>query len=157
RLDNHYGPAESHVVTAQRLDGDPARWPALPAIGSPLPGMRCEVRDRHGALSRRGELVLRGPQLAHGYVNDLPGTARAFGGGGYYTGDLVGWLPDGTLEYVGRRDDQVKIRGYRVEPAGVEAVLGSHPAVSACAVAVEPGPDGRPRLVGYLVGAAGSA
>src|SRR5207249_4535352 len=52
----------------------------------------------------------------------------------YRSGDLARWRPDGTLDYLGRLDAQVKIRGVRVEPAEVEAVLSTHPAVREVAV-----------------------
>ncbi len=159
-LDNHYGPAETHVATAERLTGDPAGWPALPPIGRPLPGMRAYVADPSGAPAGTGvpgELWLSGVQLARGYVDDAQASARQFtslpgdaGGHGYRTGDMVRWRADGRLSYLGRVDDQVKIRGQRIEPAEIEAVLGSHPQVRSAAVVALPGPGGRLRLVGYL-------
>ena len=69
----------------------------------------------------------------------------------YRTGDQGMWRADGILEFLGRRDDQVKIRGVRVEPGEVEAVLGEHPAVTACAVDVRSGADSDRRLVAYVV------
>jgi amino acid adenylation domain-containing protein len=84
-----------------------------------------------------GELLVEGPILARGYLNDADKTRAAFvedpawlleGGGGctgrhgrlYKTGDLVCYDPDGNLVYVGRKDDQVKVRGQRVELGEVE-------------------------------------
>ncbi len=68
----------------------------------------------------------------------------------YKTGDLARWLPDGQLEFLGRRDRQVKVRGYRVEPEEVEATLRRHPAVRNATVAVKP-VNGEPSLVAYVV------
>ncbi|MBV1850751.1 non-ribosomal peptide synthetase/type I polyketide synthase [Catellatospora tritici] len=153
-LDNHYGPAESHVVTAELLTGDPADWPALPAIGTPLPGVELSVRDRCGGPATPGapgELVIGGVQLCDGYLDDPQTTARRFHDGRYRTGDLVRRLADGRLEYLGRTDQQVKIRGHRVEPEEIETVLGGHRLVRECAVVAGPGPDGRLRLLAYAV------
>ena len=54
----------------------------------------------------------------------------------YRTGDIVRWLPNGKLEYIGRNDFQVKIRGYRIELGEIEAALLDHPAIGECVVVV---------------------
>src|SRR5204863_1549613 len=61
-LHNHYGPSETHVVTAHVLNSDPAAWPALPPIGTPLPHVRVRIDGDPG------ELWLGGDCLARGYV-----------------------------------------------------------------------------------------
>src|SRR5438270_12928572 len=73
----------------------------------------------------------------------------------YDTGDLARWLPDGTLEFLGRVDEQVKIRGYRVEPAEVENALRAHDSVEDAVALARPGANGELRLVAFCV--AGSA
>jgi acyl carrier protein len=75
----------------------------------------------------------------------------------YDTGDVVRWLPDGALEFLGRVDEQVKLRGYRVEPAEVEGALRSHPAVREALAVVQASGAGEPRLIVYCTaeGAAG--
>jgi acyl carrier protein len=75
---------------------------------------------------------------------------QAFGQRLFRTGDLVRWLPDGNIEFLGRLDDQVKIRGFRVELGEIEAVIARHPGVRevvvlACDVA------GDKRVVAYVV------
>ncbi|WP_185921570.1 non-ribosomal peptide synthetase [Streptomyces sp. WAC06614] len=163
RLHNHYGPAETHVVTAGEVTGEPADWPARPGIGRPVPGSRvmlldsglCPVPD-----GVAGELHLAGDQLARGYLGRPALTAARFvadpwgppGSRMYRTGDLARRLPDGTLEFTGRNDDQVKIRGHRIEPDEVRAVLAALPGVVQAAVVA--GPDGRggKELTGYAVG-----
>jgi acyl carrier protein len=67
----------------------------------------------------------------------------------YDTGDLARWLPDGTLEFLGRVDEQLKIRGYRVEPAEVETALRSHPEVREAVTATRASSTGELRLLAY--------
>ncbi len=180
RLHNHYGPAETHVVTAWTLPADPAGWPQAAPIGRPVSGARLFVLDsglRPVPAGVTGELYLAGLPLARGYLGRAGLTAERFvacpfgpvpdapaGARMYRTGDLARWMVPGEaggkgqaarglLEFRGRADDQVKIRGFRVEPGEVEAVLASHPRV-ARAVVVARDDGAGPRLAGYLVPAA---
>ncbi|MFE1854898.1 amino acid adenylation domain-containing protein [Streptomyces sp. NPDC059489] len=122
---------------------DSAR-PSIP-YGKPLTNQTFAVLDRH--LRPRpewvpGELYIGGTGVALGYFGDEDRTAQRFltdpvtGQRLYRTGDLGRYLPDGTIEFLGREDAQVKIRGYRVELAEVEAAVQAHPAVAAGAVVV---------------------
>ena len=168
RLDNQYGPSETHVVSAHRLPEDPASWPLLPPIGAPVDNVRLYVLDGRmnpAPVGVPGELYAAGDALARGYLGRPALTAEKFvpdplssapGGRLYRTGDRARWLASGELEYLGRTDLQVKIRGFRVEPGEVEAVLGTHPAVRQAAVAAR-GEGAARRLVAYVVPADGAA
>ncbi|MEM7393869.1 MAG: amino acid adenylation domain-containing protein, partial [Verrucomicrobiota bacterium] len=112
-LSNHYGPSETHVATAHRLQGPPADWPALPPIGRPLPNVTIRI------LEDSGELCLGGAALARGYLYRPELTAERFaeidGERFYHTGDLARTDANGELEFLGRMDHQVKVRGFRIE------------------------------------------
>ncbi|MFL5357704.1 amino acid adenylation domain-containing protein, partial [Archangium sp.] len=162
-LHNHYGPSESHVVTACALKGPIERWPALPPIGLPLTHTRLHVLDEAlGPVPEGtpGELYIGGVCLARGYLEQPALTAERFvpdpfsdepGARLYRTGDLGRWLPDGNLEFLGRTDHQVKVRGFRVELGEVEAVLARHPGVRQAVVVAREDVPGERRLVGYVV------
>lgn len=135
-LYNQYGPTECHVVTQLRLAGPPAAWPPLPSIGQPIDNVTIYVLDKQlGALpaGEVGEICIGGACLADGYVNQPALTQEKFvrwqGVGApaavrlYRTGDLGRYLPDGTIEFLGRQDDQVKIRGHCIELGEVEIGL----------------------------------
>ena len=104
-----------------------------------------------------GELYIGGAGLAREYWRDEPRTAAGFltrpdtGERLYRTGDLGRWLPDGTIEFLGREDLQVKIQGYRIELGEIEAALSQHPGVRLCAVAALGEPRGTKRLVAWYV------
>ena len=156
-LHNHYGPTETHVVTAHELVGDSAAWPELPPIGRPLPHVEVRIVDEalgEVADGDEGELLLGGDCLAAGYIHRPELTAERFiesGSGHWYrSGDRARRLGDGTLEYLGRIDAQIKLSGYRIEPAEIEVVLTRHPAVAE-AVVVPAGEAANRRLVAHVV------
>lgn len=158
-LHNHYGPTETHVVTAHELSGDPAAWPELPPIGAPLPWVEVRVVDGEGSVdaaagSTEGELWLGGDCLAAGYIHRPELTAERFverdGARWYRSGDRVRRHAGGVLEYLGRIDEQIKLDGFRIEPAEIEAVLCRHAAVAEAAV-VAAGGEGARRLVAHVV------
>ncbi len=69
----------------------------------------------------------------------------------YRTGDLAKWLPDGTLQYIGRMDEQVKIRGYRVELKEIESALTGIKGVKEAAVTALSASAGQTELCAYIV------
>src|SRR5690606_35780740 len=145
-LCNAYGPTETAVtVTSWRCD--PAWDGAGPVpIGRPMANTRAYVLDAQlepVPIGVPGELCIGGVQVGWGYLYQPALTAERFvadpfatepGARLYRTGDRARWLPDGTLEFLGRIDQQVKVRGYRIEPAEIESVLASLPGVSAAVV-----------------------
>jgi amino acid adenylation domain-containing protein len=164
-LDNQYGPSESHVASAFRLDGETRHWPELPPIGQAIANTQLYALDEEMQLvpaGVTGELFIGGDCLSRGYLHRAGATAEKFiphpfsklpGARLYRTGDLVRRLPDGELEFLGRVDSQVKMRGYRIEPGEVEAALALHPAVSEAVVMIHTDGTGERRLVAYVVGA----
>jgi amino acid adenylation domain-containing protein len=166
-LCNHYGPSETHVVTALELTGDPAEWPALPSIGVPIQNTQIYLLNRHQEPVARGlpgELYIGGTALARGYFERPDVTAEKFvpdpfrpgpGARLYRTGDLARYLPDGQIEFLGRIDHQVKIRGYRVELGEIEAALSRQPGVRESAVIARERAPGEKQLVAYVVATEG--
>ena len=154
-----YGPSEDTTYSTFAL-----RSPNGPAtIGRPIANTQVYVLDRHlqpAPVGVPGELCLSGDGLARGYLNRPELTAEKFIPNPfsersearlYQTGDLARFLPDGNLEFLGRRDHQVKIRGFRIELGEVESVLGQHPAMSESVVVARQETTGERRLVAYLV------
>ncbi|MGW0374201.1 amino acid adenylation domain-containing protein, partial [Streptomyces coeruleorubidus] len=163
QLVNMYGITETTVhVTYHQLTGADLDRPVSP-IGRRIPDLRTYVLDPHGRpapIGVVGELYVGGEGVARGYLNRPELTAERFlddpfreepGARMYRSGDLARWLPDGSLEYLGRNDDQVKIRGFRVELGEIEARLAEHPAVQDARVLVRGYGDQDQRLVAYVV------
>ncbi|HEV8195164.1 MAG TPA: amino acid adenylation domain-containing protein [Gemmatimonadales bacterium] len=164
RLINSYGPTEtSCVVTTWEPPADPDDLPGDFLLGRPLQNTRAYVLDQARQpvpIGLPGELYIGGRGLAVGYLNLPEVTAARFladpfdprlDARMYATGDRVRWLPDGTLEFLGRTDHQVKIRGFRVELGEVESALSKCPGVREAVVILREDEPGRKQLVGYYV------
>lgn len=157
-MENQYGPTECHVVTRNRLSGPADGWPTLPTIGGPISNVQITLLDsamNQAPIGVPAELYIGGICLARGYLDRPELTAERFtpgAGGGrlYRTGDLARYLPDGSIEFLGRVDDQVKVRGFRIELGEIEATLRKHSGIRESAVAFSEGGGGK-RLVAYVV------
>ncbi|MBO1542133.1 non-ribosomal peptide synthetase, partial [Pseudomonas sp. OA65] len=161
---NSYGPTEcSDIVAWHTVDSDleTYRHQSIP-IGRPIRHMQLHVLDSHGQLlpvGVPGEIHIGGVGVARGYLNLPQLSAERFIADPFYgksdarlykTGDIGRWLPDGTLQYLGRNDDQVKIRGFRIELGEIEARLAQHEAVKKAAVLAREDAPGEKRLVAYF-------
>ncbi|HEX6717100.1 MAG TPA: amino acid adenylation domain-containing protein, partial [Pyrinomonadaceae bacterium] len=141
RLVNMYGITETTVhVTSHNLKADDTDG-AASLIGQPIADLQTYVLDQFMQLvpvGVAGEIYVGGEGLARGYLNRASLTAERFlpnpfttrpGARLYRSGDRARYLPDGTLEYLGRVDKQIKIRGFRIELGEIEAALRLHHAV----------------------------
>jgi len=160
---NGYGPTEVTTFgTWYPISEVPEGATSIP-IGRPISNTQAYILDDAFLavpVGSPGELFIGGDGVARGYLNQSALTASRFvpdpyggvpGARLYRTGDLSSFLPDGNIEFMGRRDQQAKIRGFRVEPGEIEAALKQHPEVlDSAVVLVEPVPGDR-RLVAYLV------
>jgi amino acid adenylation domain-containing protein len=148
-LVNMYGITETTVhVTYHRITEAEVQAPRGSLIGKPIGDLQCYLLDEWlepVPVGVGGEIYVGGAGLARGYEGNPGLTAERFvpnpfsakpGARLYKSGDLARHLPDGNLEYAGRRDAQEKIRGFRVEPGEVEAILGRHDSVKECAVVI---------------------
>ncbi|MEX2664788.1 amino acid adenylation domain-containing protein, partial [Candidatus Uabimicrobium amorphum] len=147
-LYNSYGPTEASIAVSHFpcSKQDHLHYDITP-LGSPISNVKFYVLDselRPVATRIPGELHIAGVALARGYHNREELNHQKFIWGFidghkqrlYKTGDIVRWLENGNLEFLGRMDHQVKIRGFRIEIEEIEAVILRHPEISQCAVAV---------------------
>jgi amino acid adenylation domain-containing protein len=153
-----YGPTETTIwSTAGEIGTETLN------IGRPLDNTQVFVMRQDLQLvpaGAHGELHIGGNGVAHGYLHRPELTAQQFipnpfsetpGARLYKTGDLVRYLPDGKIEYLGRIDQQVKVRGFRIELGEIETALKQHESVSAAVVAAKDDAAGGKLLVAYLI------
>ncbi|WP_200802247.1 amino acid adenylation domain-containing protein, partial [Pectobacterium actinidiae] len=159
RFINVYGPTECTVdATACVID----RTQPLPTIGKPLANTRIYILDAQGQpvpIGVTGELHIGGAGVARGYLHQPDLTADRFIADPfsdstearlYKTGDLARWLPDGSIDYLGRNDFQIKVRGFRIEAGEIESCLLRCPGVQEAVVIAREESPGDTRLVAYL-------
>jgi acyl-coenzyme A synthetase/AMP-(fatty) acid ligase/acyl carrier protein len=163
RLLNGYGPTEATTFAlTHHITSVPENGGSIP-IGRPISNTRVYVLDEFGQplpIGAPGELYIGGAGLAHGYVNRPALTAERFvpdpfssiaGERLYRTGDVARFLPDGNMEFLGRKDHQVKLHGYRVELGEIEAALTGHPQVKHAVAMFRQEGAAEKRLVAYVV------
>ncbi|MES2824016.1 MAG: amino acid adenylation domain-containing protein [Pseudomonadota bacterium] len=159
---NVYGPTENTVTsTCQEMVINQKN-----SIGKPITNVICLVLSPDNLcvpIECAGELYIGGVGLARGYLNCHDLTAEKFISNPFYdnsqpgsserlykTGDLVRWLANGNLEFMGRIDHQVKIRGFRIELGEIESALSLHEHVEDVAVLAKESVNGDKRLVAYV-------
>lgn len=153
RIVNHYGPSETTVgVLTQEIESAQAI-----SLGRPLANVEISVRSPDGAIvpvGVSGELWVKGPTVALGYLHATQADQQRFGEHGYRTGDRVRLNRQGRVQFLGRLDEQVKIRGYRVDPGDIVGQLRALEGVSDARVLNVPQAPGNNRLVVFVVAAA---
>ena len=158
---NIYGPTECTVnVTAYRLKEYEKELP----IGKAISNVKLYILDSMGnrlPVGVPGELCIAGPQVSRGYLNRPEKTAEVYADNPYsdlpeysriyHTGDIVRYLPDGNIQFIGRRDGQVKIRGFRIELTEVEEIIRRFPGIKDATVAAFDEPSGGKYIAAYVV------
>ena len=163
QLINGYGPTESTTFTCcYSIPKSIAHQASSIPIGYPIANTQIYILDKHlqpVPIGVSGEIHIGGDGLARGYLNRPELTAEKFikhpfsddpQARLYKTGDLARYLPDGTIEFLGRIDHQVKIRGFRIELGEIESVLGQYPGINEVVVTVREDQPGDKRLIAYL-------
>lgn len=140
---NAYGPSEVTVNTTLHKVNKDFKYLKVP-IGKPRSNKKVLILDNHLKLvpeGLTGEICVSGTGLANGYLNAEKLTNEKFVANPfskaekmYKTGDLGKWLPDGNIEFIGRKDGQVKIRGFRIELGEIETVLENNDRISKAVV-----------------------
>lgn len=148
-----FGLSEASPVThSNPMDGSGK----IGSIGLPLPNTEVRIVDletgrRDVAAGEVGELIVRGPQIMRGYLDDPAETAIALRDGWLFTGDLVRADANGFFQIVDRKKDMLKSGGLNVYPTEVEHVVLQHPAVARCAVVGEADPKYGEVVVAWVV------
>jgi len=162
KMVNAYGPTEaSDDITHYIMDKAPLTESV--SIGHAIQNFNIYIVDRAMNLCPvgvKGEICVSGIGVGRGYLNDPKKTNDAFsedpfkGSSGvrlYRTGDLGCWLPDGNIEFFGRKDYQVKIRGFRIELGEIESKLTAHPRIREAVVIHRQDGGGSKYLCAYFV------
>ena len=170
---NFYGATETqraagfHRVTEEEAADLSGRGRQVLPLGRGMPDVQLLVlnrAERLAGIGELGEIVMRSPHLAGGYLGDAALTAQRFqlnpfhpeaGDRIYRTGDLGRYLPDGEVAFAGRTDSQVKLRGFRIEPGEIEAALVRLPMVREAVVLLRDDLPGGSGLAAYVVPTAG--
>ncbi|MFK7786295.1 MAG: amino acid adenylation domain-containing protein, partial [Crocinitomicaceae bacterium] len=162
---NAYGPTETAICGTIYTLSQPVEFNgnSLP-IGRPISNASVFVMSQDGQLAANGivgEICIGGKGVARGYLNKPELSKEKFienpfveGERLYKTGDLGKWLPDGNLDFIGRKDDQVKVNGYRIELGEIEAALLTNRDVKEAVVLTHDNDGDNQQLVAYFVSSA---
>ncbi|HEY5814156.1 MAG TPA: amino acid adenylation domain-containing protein, partial [Terrimicrobiaceae bacterium] len=156
---NGFGPSESTLGLQCLLDTSSEYVGNSVPVGNPVEETEVLLLDTEGEPGQVcGEIAIRSAYLVPGYWRRSELTAAAFLPDAefpscriYRTGDFGRLLPNGMIEFLGRRDSQVKIRGYRVEPAEIEVILSTNPKIAHAAVVARQNARGEEDLIAYVV------
>lgn len=160
---NHYGPTETTIGKLLHIVDKDKLYPTSVPIGKPFSNTSVYVLNKdlkYCPVGVPGELYIGGAGVARGYLNNKEVTEKSFISNPspqngdhiiYKTGDLVKWLSDGNIQYLGRIDDQIKIRGNRIEIGEIQNILQKHPNVKQSAVLTEDVVNNEKQLIAYLV------
>ena len=161
KMYNGYGPTECTIFTTNYWVKD---YELDIPIGKPLDNLRLYIVDKQFnrlPIGAMGELWVTGPQVSRGYLNRPEKTAETYiknpfsddpkHSRVYRTGDIVRYLPDGNIQFVGRKDGQVKIRGFRIELKEVEAVIRQFPGIKDATVQAFDYENGGKFIAAYIV------
>jgi natural product biosynthesis luciferase-like monooxygenase protein len=171
QVSNMYGPTETTIWSSSAVaDEDAITESNGVSIGVPLRNQSIHVLDENQQQmppGLAGEIVIGGYGVTRGYWDQPDLSAARFlpdpyfpegtGARMYRTGDLGRFMPDGQIEFLGRRDHQVKIHGYRIELGEIESRLRSEADIAEAVVILREDTPGDKRLVGYLRPMEGSA
>ena len=157
---NLYGPTETTLAKCYyQIPPNPKS--GIQPVGSPIPETQALILNKNNqcGIGEEGEIVIRTPFRTLGYINASQENRRFVTNPFrddesdlvYYTGDRGRYLPDGSLEILGRLDNQVKIRGVRIEIGEIEAAIGQHPDVRQCIVIAKEDATSGKRLIAYIV------
>ncbi len=155
RMHNGYGPTECTIFTTTYPLSE---FQQNAPIGKPLDNLKLFVVDsdmNRLPLGAVGEMLVEGPQVSRGYLNLPEKTEQTYiqweGMRCYRTGDVVRYLEDGNVQFVGRSDGQVKIRGFRIELKEVEAVIREFEGIKDATVQAFDYPNGGKYIAAYIV------
>lgn len=164
RLINGYGPTETTIFTTfKQITSESLNTPNVSCLGHNIPDLSIHIVDEalnEVTIGEIGEILIGGPGVARGYLNRPELTAQRFIKNPfedsthdrlYTTGDLARIMPDGQIEYLGRRDTQVKIRGFRIELGEIENVLRQHPHIFDAVVTLLKDTPDEPYLAAFVI------
>ena len=155
---NGYGPTENTTFSTtfsiqQAMENIP--------IGFPVSDGKVYILDtalQPVPIGINGEIYLTGEGLTRGYLNRVDLNADKFIPSPfeenvklYRSGDIGKWLPDGSIDFIGRKDEQIKIRGFRIEPGEVKAILLQQDLVEDAEVIIKAVNSGEKEIHAYIV------
>lgn len=164
RFYNYYGPTEASIFCTSLIVDKKYQDIPIGRINPNLNGYIVDENNKRLPIGASGELIIAGIQVGTGYLNRPDKTKEAFVDNVFYvegddeekkraykTGDVVRFLKDGNIQYVGRRDMQVKIRGFRIELSEVEEIIRHFQGIKDVAVVAYDDNNGMKYLVAYVV------